>query len=354
MRLRSILSQVASFGLAGVLLYFSLRGVDFQEVGAALSTANYWWLIPLAIVAMVSHLLRAWRWRILLYELPVAQGVERTEISLYSTFSALIIGYMANYAAPRIGEVVRSGLVARKEGLNIGGVIGTVVVERVLDMAVLILALGGAALMLIDRLDTIRTLFIDPVTSQLDRLPFGILVTFAVMGLAGATYFIWWWRRRSVYREGEGGRLRRTISAFANGLQSLLRTRRRLAILTSTVLMWGCYAVMAHIPFLILQMSGPFEISLLDSWNIMAIGAIGVAIPAPGGTGSYHYITIQTLVHLFGVTQAAAATYAVVTHAAQLVLYTLLGAAFLLHQGIKPGSLKKAQAPAIDEDQAHA
>lgn len=338
MRLRSILSQIASFGLAGLLLYYSLRGVDFSQVGAALRTASYVWLLPLAAVVLLSHLIRAWRWRLLLDELPDATE----EISLYNGFSSLIIGYMANYAAPRLGEVVRSGILARRENLNMGGVVGTVVVERVLDVVVLVIALGGSTLMLLDRLDTIRELFVDPVRSTLDRYPVGILLLLVVVGLAGAAYFVVRWRRKSEYRATEEGRIRRTVGAFAAGLQSVVRTRRPVAIIVSTVLMWTCYAFMAHIPFIMLHMNGPFEISLLDSWNIMVIGAIGVAIPAPGGTGSYHYITIQTLVHLFGVTQAAAATYAVLTHAAQLVLYTSLGAAFLVLQGVRGGAVGKA------------
>ncbi len=350
MRLRSVLSHVASFGLAGVLLYFALRGVDFSQVGRALRTANYVWLVPLCAIAMLSHAIRSWRWRILLHELPDSKASEGREVGLYNAFSALIIGYMANYAAPRIGEVVRSGILAKKEGLNIGGVIGTVVVERVLDVAVLVLALGGSALMLADRLDTIRTLFVDPVTETLNRYPIGILAAFVVAGGAGAVYFVMRWRRRSEYRVTKQGRIRRTFGAFAAGLQTLLRTRRIGAIVVSTILMWACYALMAHIPFMILHMDGPFDISLLDSWNIMVIGSIGVAIPAPGGTGSYHYITIQTLVHLYGFTQSAAATYAVLTHAAQLVMYTLLGAAFLLHHGIRLGALPRGEPEEQDPD----
>ncbi len=341
MRWRKVASHVLSFGLAGLLLYFALQGVDFSQVGAALRTANYIWLLPLAAIAMVSHLLRSWRWRILLDELPGTPDSDSKTISLYDCFSSLLIGYMANYAAPRLGEVVRSGVLAKRTGLNMGGVVGTVVVERVLDVVVLVIALGGSGLMLFDRMDTVRTLFIDPVTSTLDRYPLGLLLLLGTVGLAGAVVFFLRWRRRAEYREAEGGRIRRTIGAFAAGLQSLIRTRRFGAIAISTILMWACYGLMAHMPFLILHMAGPFDISVLDSWNIMVIGAIGVAIPAPGGTGSYHYITIQTLVHLYGVPQAPAATYAVLTHAAQLVMYTSLGAAFLFHQGIRLSSVRE-------------
>jgi hypothetical protein len=91
--------------------------------------------------------------------------------------------------------------------------------------------------------------------------------------------------------------------------------------------------MMAHLPFIMLGMDQAFQISVLDSWSIMLLGAIGVAIPSPGGTGSYHYITIQTLVFLFGVDSESAATYAVLVHASQMVLYVVVGAVCLMLQG---------------------
>lgn len=90
---------------------------------------------------------------------------------------------------------------------------------------------------------------------------------------------------------------------------------------------------MAYIPFKMLHLAAPYDIGLLDAWALMAIGALGIVVPSPGGIGSYHYITIQALVHLYGLPEAPAATYAVLTNGAQLVFYTLAGGVAVLYQG---------------------
>ncbi len=328
-RLRSVLSHAASFALAGVLLYFALRGVDFAEMGRALRDAEYLWLLPLAVFAIASHVLRSWRWQILLEELPDAAG-EHKRVRIFNAFSALIIGYLTNYAAPRLGEVVRAGVLSRREHMSVSGVFGTVVVERVLDVIVLGLLLVATFGALIDQSEVVRELFLYPVAARFGQMSIGAVVVTILVTCAvgfGAILLIRRWRRSS-------GRLRSFVDQFMAGIASVKRTRRWGAITLSTILMWFCYAWMAYLPFVMLGMTEPFEITFLDAWHIMVLGSIGVAIPAPGGTGSYHYVTIQSLIYLFGVTQAPAATYAVLTHAAQMILYTALGGFFLATGGV--------------------
>jgi hypothetical protein len=82
-----------------------------------------------------------------------------------------------------------------------------------------------------------------------------------------------------------------------------------------------------------LDLAGPYGLGLGDAWALMAIGALGLLVPTPGGIGSYHYITTEALVHLYSVPEASAFTYAVLAHAAQFVFYILSGGVALLYQG---------------------
>ncbi len=339
-RLRSVLSHVASFALAGLLLYFALRGVDFKEMGRALRDADYLWLVPLAVIAIVSHVLRSWRWQILLEELPDTAG-EHKRVKIFNAFSALIIGYLTNYAAPRLGEVVRAGVLSRREGLSVSGVFGTVVVERVLDVIVLAVLLIVTSVALIDQSETVRELFLYPLAARLGQIPMGTAV-FGILLVLALAIGVFLLARRWVKA---GGRLKKIAGQFMAGVASVRRTRRWGAIVVSTILMWFCYSWMAYLPFVMLGMTEPFDITFFDAWHIMILGSIGVAIPAPGGTGSYHYVTIQSLVHLFGVTQAPAATYAVLTHAAQMILYTAMGGYFLATRGVGGAEIPEAQDP---------
>lgn len=349
-RLRRWLAQGGSFVLAGVLLYLALRGVDLAVIGEALRAADYRWLPPLVAVVLLSHLLRAWRWKLLLEALPPddAEGGTPRPVSLRVAFYSVMIGYMVNYAAPRLGEVARTANLATRARLRFSSVFGTVVVERILDMLVLLGAIGSVALLLLDRLAVVEELFIAPLLAQVGRLP--------VLGLAGVAlgvgvlvlliYRQVMRREDALVRRFWDRRVRPLLASFQDGLATLLRSRHRLLLTGTTVGIWFCYVLMAYLPFVILGMHQTFGLSLLDTWVIMTIGAIGIVIPSPGGTGSYHYITIQTLVHLFGVAQAPAATYAVLAHAAQLILYVLVGAICMMLQGSSLQTLREKTAAA--------
>jgi uncharacterized membrane protein YbhN (UPF0104 family) len=133
--------------------------------------------------------------------------------------------------------------------------------------------------------------------------------------------------------------LQPALRSFRDGLLTLVTSRRRAAILGSTVGMWLGYLLMAYIPFAMLGLAAAYDIGFVDAWVLMAIGALGLLVPSPGGLGSYHYVTIVALVSLYGVPEAPAATYAVLTHAAQLVFYVVAGVAALVFQGTHLRSL---------------
>ena len=344
-RTRKILAQVGSLALAGVLLYLALHGVDFSEVGATLRRANYWWLAPMAAVLLLSHWLRAWRWQVLLEALPPSRPEAGPQpVSRKTAFYSVMIGYMVNYAVPRLGEVARTANLATQEKLPFTGVLGTVVVERILDMLVLLLGLVSVFFLLFDRFAALQDLFVTPIQARLGEgslwLLLGLLV---VVTLLIAFIFAQALRQEdSLMARFWNQRIAPLWISFKDGLATVLRSPRRLFLGGSTAGIWFCYLLAAHIPFLMFGLTEAYSISLLDAWSIMFLGAIGVAIPSPGGIGSFHYITIQTLVLLFGVDQASAATYAVFVHGGQLVLYVAVGALCLLLQGSSFGTLRSA------------
>jgi hypothetical protein len=128
-------------------------------------------------------------------------------------------------------------------------------------------------------------------------------------------------------------------------------------VLVGTTLgMWTCYAIMAYWPFVMLGTADPYGITLPDAWALMAIGALGIVVPSPGGTGSYHFITTEALMILFAMPRADAVTYAVITHGAQLVLFVVGGLLCLLWQGVSVKALqqraRRAEAASPDQPAA--
>lgn len=347
---KKFLLRSASFVLAGLLLYLALRGVELDRVWTALKQADYRWAIPAVLVTLGSHYLRAWRWQILLDTLPSTDTSEDRRVSVNIAFGSLMIGYMVNYAAPRLGEIARSANLARREHLSFSSVLGTVAIERVLDILILAGAMTSVFLLLADDVWTIYDLFFAPAIAYAAGMSPMWLVGGGVLlfGVIAFGFGYYWHRSRS-----EDGWLQRIwdehllpiAEHFTEGLQSLFRTGRPISIIVSSLGMWLGYVFMAYLPLLMLDMTGAYDLSLLDTWVIMVLGTLGVLIPVPGGTGSYHYITIQTMVYLFAVDQAAAATYAVLTHAGQMLIYVAVGMAVIIAEG---SSLKKWKRPSTE------
>ena len=139
------------------------------------------------------------------------------------------------------------------------------------------------------------------------------------------------------------------LRSFRDGLVSLVRVRRRVGVLFTTLGIWFCYFLMADLPLRLFGITKTYSLDLLDSWALLNVGAIGMSIPSPGGTGSFHYVTVQTPVHLLGVPATAAATYAIFSHAAQLVLICAVGFACLILQGTSLKALRRTTTEARAE-----
>ena len=332
------MSAVASLALAGGLLWLALRGADLAEIGPALAGGAWGWAVPFVAVGVLSVVVRAWRWGLLIEALP-----GRPRAGLRLTTASVFIGYLVNYAAPRLGEVARTANVARGSDASFSGVLGTVVAERVLDVVALALALGAVAVAYGDRLSVVWDAAVAGAREALASVPGGAVWALAVAALAAAAVGVWWLRRRPA--AGDGGGAGSLLDAFRDGLASLARTGRPVALVGSTAALWACYVVMSDLPLRILGLSDAYGLGLAEAGAVMAVGGVGMALPAPGGTGSFHYATVQALTVLFAVAATSAATYAILVHAAGVVFYCACGVLALVWQGTTLGDVR-AQAEA--------
>ncbi|OZC03570.1 lysylphosphatidylglycerol synthase transmembrane domain-containing protein [Rubricoccus marinus] len=324
-RLKTALALVGSFALGGGLLWLALRGVDLSSVGTALADARWGWALPLVLVTVASHALRAWRWQLLLGAMPG----EHERVGFGNAFASLLIGYLVNQAAPRLGEVARAANLSSRSDHTFSGVFGTVVAERVLDVVSLAIALLSVVLLFGSRVGVITERFVAGTMAALEALPISGTVLVLLLAASGAALLALAW---FAFARG-GEKVRGVLMGFKDGLASLLRVRQRLALVGSTLGIWVLYGVMTYIPLALLGLTDAYGLGFADAWALMNLGAVGMSLPSPGGTGSYHYIAVQTLVLLLGVAQAPAAAYAILTHASQLVLMCVLGVIALVWQG---------------------
>ena len=337
-RVRRLLFRGGSIVLGGLLAYLALRNVNLSEVSATLQRARYAWIAPLIVIALSSHVVRAWRWQALLGALPE----QASHVKLRSAFAAIMIGYMINYALPRVGEFVRSAHLATRERLNLSSVLGTVVIERVIDAITLALGIGISIFWLRDQWAIVNAEIIVPAREAIQQAPAEEVLLF-LFGLAAVAFLVWiigFRPKESPLRRLLSGKLRPLWTSLRDGMATAHRSTRRWALIGSTIIMWLLYGLMAYVPLLIFDMASTYDLTVVDGLIIMFIGAIGVALPTPGGVGSYHYITVVTLGVLYNVPVSLAATYAVFVHGAQLLLYLAVGLIVLILQRARLSQVK--------------
>ena len=127
MNLKKIATYLLFIGISVLLLYLTFRKTDFADVFEKIKQVNYTFIILSFLATMLSHLLRAWRWQLLLEPMGY-------KARLHTGFYSILIGYLANYAIPRGGEVARCGIMQRTDKIPIDKLFGTVVTERIIDV----------------------------------------------------------------------------------------------------------------------------------------------------------------------------------------------------------------------------
>lgn len=126
-----------------LLMYFAFKGIDLENFWHNLKQANFLWVILALILALTSHLVRAYRWNLLIE--PIGYKPR-----LLYTFYAVLIGYLANLAFPRIGEVTRCASLNRSDKIPLDSLLGTVIAERAIDLVSLVVLLMAVFLIRVE------------------------------------------------------------------------------------------------------------------------------------------------------------------------------------------------------------
>lgn len=270
-----------------------------DKLTSDLSTIDPKWLIAGVAIFMLSNIFRAWRWQ----QLTDPLG---KKISLSTSFWAIMIGYFANLGIPRMGEVVRAGVVSRYEGISTEKVMGTVVVDRILDLICLLIFMGLA---LVVQWDTLSSFILEANKERQFSFSIQSILLYGTLLFAVLAAGVW-----GVYRLFKNNsdnaivkKVTDLVSGFIDGLKSLSKVKNKPLLVLNTIGIWGCYYFMAYIPFLSFPPTS--HLGLDAGLMVFVFSAIGIVVPSPGGLGSYHLMVIQAL-ELFGINGNDAFSYA--------------------------------------------
>lgn len=310
-KLKSAGKYLALVALTAGLLWLSLRALQVgegQDKGAFLWAtwvkSDKRFLLWMAVIAVVSHALRAERWRMLLQ--PTGHSV-----SLTSSFLSLMVGYLVNLAIPRGGEISRCVNLYQLEKTPVETSFGTVVVERVVDVLCLVLLLVIAFWVEWDKL----VLFIQSLPWHSGGNVPWTFVAVAAAGLLVAVVAYRWARKQQ--------RAKKILAGFREGLLSVARLKNKWLFAGYSLAIWALYFLMSY--FIVLAFPETSTLGPGAVLTLFAIGSIAMAAPLPGGAGSYHTLVPLGLVALYSLPEADAIAFVFVFHAWQTFIMIVAG-----------------------------
>jgi len=282
--------------------------------------ANYWWVFLAIILGIFSHILRALRW-ILFFE---PMGFKP---SLKNTFYAVMVGYLANMAFPRLGEVTRCGLLTRYEKIPFNKAFGTVITERAIDMIIFFMLF---LLMILTQIGTISGYLDNNVYPKLvakfGNLHYSRMIFLTLIFILGLVILFFFLFRRKIQKSTFYHKIINLILGFWDGLKSLIQIKKIWLFTFYSFAIWTLYFFMLYLIFFCFaETSG---ISLGAGLSALVLGSIGIMI-TPGGIGLYPAIIQESLL-LYGIAKPTGLALGWIAWTAQTAMIAIVGGISLL------------------------
>jgi len=322
-------------GLGLLIIWLSLKDLSTEERAQILhsfKTANYSWVALAIMLGICSHLLRAARW-VLFFE-PMGFKPKLT-----TTFYAVMIGYFANMAFPRLGEVTRCGIMSKYEKVPFQKALGTVVTERAIDMLIFFLLFF---LMFLTQLGTIKE-YLDQniypkLVSKFGTLHYSRMILLFLGGLLVVIAGIWFVVRKRVMASKTFYKVKQLVIGFWEGLKSLSLVKKPGLFVLYSIVIWVLYFFMLYVIFFCFtETSGLGPGAGLSA---LVLGSVGIMI-TPGGIGLYPAIIQETLL-LYGIAKPTGLALGWIAWTAQTLMILLVGGISLLILSIKRSENGKA------------
>lgn len=329
-RIRSFIIQLLFLAAGILLLILAFKGQNFSSILGELKKADYRFVACSLAALMAAHFIRALRWKMLIRPL----GFNPSSMDV---FSAVMIGYLANLAVPRMGEVSRCAILNRTDKAPVEKLLGTVITERIADILMLLLLMG---ITFISQYDLIAAFIHKEVMQGLlskTRNAGSFLIKFGLafmLILALGAYFFTRYKK-SLLNLGPVKKLTALVKGIAEGVRSIRKMKHSWLFLFYSVLIWGLYALSTGLVFYALPATSSLPLS--SALYVLCAGSLGMVAPVQGGIGAYHFMVTQAL-FLIGIAKADGLAYATINHSSQLLLFLVAGGIFLLYiLVVKPG-----------------
>lgn len=303
--------------VAVLLLVLAFRGISFQHIINQIAKAKFVWVLLSFLISGFAHVIRAVRWNLLIEPLGYHPSTRKT-------FYAVMTGYLANLAFPRLGEVTRCGSLTKAESIPFNKLLGTVITERIVDVLSLLSCLLIVMIIEFKRLGSFLKLnIIKPMVQKFQTIGSSPSIIVALIILLVFVFFV-----LRYFKKAKGNKFSNLVKGITEGIASIRSLKRPWLFIFHSVFIWFLYFLSVYVAFF----AFPSTENLGLGAALFLLVASGVAMSAPvqGGIGAYHLLVSEGLL-LYGLTPEEGLAFATLLHSLQMILSVLLGSiSFLL------------------------
>ncbi len=310
--LKSSLPILIGLGLVYYMLFYRMQPEERTAMMTSMKEANFWWIGLSLILGIISHLSRAYRWKFTLNALG-------HEPKFLNSFYSVMIGYMMNLLVPRMGEISRCVYFSRYEKISFEKSLGTVIAERIADVIILLLLI---TITLILQFKLLFSLIEDSLVGQAIQNP--LIAVLIVVVLIVIVYLGIQFVKKSNW--GVIVKVRGFLLGLLEGLQSILKMKKKLAFLFHTFVIWALYIAMFWVCFY--SMPGIDAVPISGIMAGFVVGGIAVAT-TNGGLGAYP-AGIMAILALYGVDETLGGAFGWVVWSSQTLMLLIVGLVSML------------------------
>ncbi len=293
-RLISILQYTLFLGAGIFLVWWQLKGMTAEQrtqFTSALRSANYWLIIPIIFMSLLSHLSRAYRWKLLLEPLDYHPKIK-------NVFAVTMVGYLANAAIPRLGEILKCTFLSKYEHIKVEKLVGSILIERTFDLFCFVIFIGITVLIQVDKIGGFikEKLASFGENSAMPLWAKGVIVLVIIM-------LIYFSLKLLVKKYPENKTILKVNNFFkgiGQGFIAIKSLKKRNQFIAHTLFIWAMYLLQIYIGFMAMEHTTGLDISAACSVLVLATFAM---IITPNGIGLFPIFVMQTLI-LYGIDSA--------------------------------------------------
>lgn len=335
--LKTTFRYVILLSIVGVLIWLSLNSINsgeeskFEILLSTLQEASFFFLILSVLSALSSHFIRGLRWQIILKSIGY-------ETSKSDNFFSVMIGYFINLVIPRGGEVSRCYNMFKLRKVPTVVSLGTVISERLVDVFLLFLFVGFSFFIEFDKFIILSKKVLSSQQSHSFSVGNTTILVFATIISASIILLFLTLKNEKFIKIKI--KFNEVLVGIKQGMLSIFKIKERFLFLLYSFLIWFLYYIMT----LCVMQAFPEtkELGLTAAITIFTIGGIAMAVPLPGGAGSYHVLVPMGMVTLYNLDQNKAVAFTFIYHGWQTLIVIIFGTLSLIISNYKISKMAKS------------